>query len=135
MDRTIIGKIDEYGFAYIPVVIVSNGVEMDAKAIIDTGAAYCIVQKELISQLNLQPFKPTVIHHPQFGEIQSNDYLIDMVVDFDNPNGGCLFKGLRVGELYDSNYPAAIILGVDFLKYFHFEYNGTDKTVTLKIRA
>ena len=136
MERTINGNLDEFNFPFIGVGV-SNPLtskEMVIKSIIDTGAAHCLLQKEIIDELGLNKVSDSTIMHPVNGLLQSGNYLIDLILDIHNPIGSAKCLQVRVGTLDQLDYPAGMIIGVEFLQFCKFDYNGFDKTFTLNFR-
>ncbi len=136
MDRVLTGNFDEYDFPYLTVGIAKQhtGNQIMTKAIIDTGAAHCLLQLDLIKALQLESFRNTKYLHPQNGWIDSKDYLVDLYIDIKNPNGAARIEDVRIGVIYDQGYPAGMIIGVEFLKNTCFSYNGHEKTFEMKVR-
>jgi predicted aspartyl protease len=138
MNRTIVGKIDEHGFAYINVNVVSPSndtkIAYNAKAIIDTGAAYCLIKRDLIEFLNIEPFKKdTNILHPIDGVQSAPNYYVNLMIDIDNNDGAALLQQLRVGIIHLEDYPSAMIIGVELLKYCKFTYNAKEGLFELNL--
>lgn len=135
MIRTIHGKLDEFGFAYLPVIIAKEkGEETQAKAIIDTGAAHCALKKHLIEKLQLEAVSKSSYTHVQFGEMLFNDYFVNLILDAENPTGCIVVKSVKVTEFNSDDYPCDLLIGVDLLQHARFEYNGLEKNFTMDIR-
>lgn len=136
MDRVLTGNFDEYGFPYLTVGIAKQYTsnQIIAKAIIDTGAAHCLLQLDLIKALQLEPFRDTRYLHPQNGLLDSKDYFVDLYIDINNPNGAARIEDVKAGIIYDQGYPAGMIIGVEFLKNTCFSYNGHEKTFEMEVR-
>lgn len=133
MDRLLTGTLDEYGFAFLTVVIKNGTRNLEAKAIIDTGAAHCAIKKEFVDQLGLQAVSASTYSHVQFGEMRFGDYLVDILLDAANPAGGILIQSVKVTEFHNTDYPSDVLIGVDLLKHARFEYNGLARNFTMTI--
>lgn len=133
MERTITGHFDEYGFPYLDLQVWNKqqNLYLPAKAIIDTGAAHCMVREEVAAQLQLPELRVADYRHPVFGSMPIKEYIMDLCFSSDGQGGGSIIEGVRAGTLVDPNYPAAVIIGVELLKYCSFSYNGREQTFTL----
>ena len=133
MERSITGGFDEHGFPYLEIQVWNKerNVFLPAKAIIDTGAAHCMIREELATQLQLPELRVADYRHPVFGSMPIKEYIMDLRFDSNAGTGSPIMEGIRAGTLVDLNYPASVIIGVEVLKYCSFSYNGFDKTFTL----
>ncbi|MGB8194297.1 MAG: hypothetical protein WCF67_20365 [Chitinophagaceae bacterium] len=134
MERIITSSLDIDGFPFITVGCGRPNSEIyqfTVKAIIDTGAAYCLMQPPLIEKLGLTAFKHSKINHPVKGELLSSNYMTSLYIDLENPIGCAKVEGLRVGILHELSYPAGMIIGCEFLQYCRFNYDGPNKTFEL----
>lgn len=124
MNRTILSETDLYNFPYINIGL-SDGdwVKVKAKAIIDTGAAYCLVHPELIKGLNLKAFRNATYIHPQIGAQPTGYYKVNMFFDLESDTPVCISE-VVCGEILVPDFPAEVIIGVNFLKYCAFRYDG-----------
>lgn len=126
MNRTIFGATDEFNFPYIDIGLSNDaGVRVKAKAIIDTGAAHCLVQPELIQQLNLEPFQTSTYIHPQNGVQPTGYYKLSVFFDLGSEEPICI-SNVVFGEIRTPNFPAGAIIGLNFLKYCSFRYDGKE---------
>ena len=136
MNRTIKAEIDEYGFPFLIVELINpdNGKHSGSlKAIIDTGAAGCLIQQAVADKLGLTCIGHSELLNPRLGIIPSNNYMITLGIDLFGLEGSAEIEGLPVGTLDDPNYPAAMIIGMSFLKNCNFEYKGKEKSFILTI--
>jgi len=135
MDRKIAGNFDEYGFPYLNLKVCNKkkGLSVDAKAIIDTGGAHCLVQKAIAAQLQLEELRIADYRHPVFGKMPLQEYIMDLRLGDDSESGGATIEGIRAGTLIDPHYPAAVVIGVEVLQHCKLEYNGPDKTFTITL--
>ena len=133
MERIIHGKFDEDAFPYLELEVLhqDKGLCLQAKAIIDTGAAHCLIREELALQLQLEPFRQADYRHPVFGKLLLKEYLVDLCLEGNSQKGGAVIKGIRAGTLLDLHYPASLIIGVEVLRYCSFLYNGPAQIFTL----
>ena len=133
MERSIAGGFDEYGFPFLLIQVWNKkeNISLPARAIIDTGAAHCMIREELALKLHLPELRVADYRHPVFGAMPLKEYIMDL--RFDNTPGteSAIMEGVRAGTLIDLNYPAEVIIGVELLKYCSFSYNGVAKTFTL----
>ena len=136
MERTITGRFDEDAFPYLDLEVVNKnkGLTQRVKAIIDTGAAHCMIREELARQLQLEELREADYRHPVFGKFVLKEYIMDLCLEGDAQNGGTVLEGIRAGTLLDTNYPASVIIGVELLKYCRFEYDGRTQTFTLTVQ-
>lgn len=137
MERIITGKFDEDAFPYLDLEVLNKqkGLSQQVKAIIDTGAAHCMIREELALQLQLEELRQADYRHPVFGKFLLKEYVMDLCLAGDSQNGGTVLEGIRAGTLLDTNYPASVIIGVEILKYCRFEYDGRSQTFTLSIQG
>ena len=137
MNRTINSKLDSNNFPYIDVEIINpaNDKFVRGKAIIDTGAAYCLLKQSLITYLELQHVDGTSYLHPQYGERQASNYRINLSFDLANVDGAAQLQMLRVSVIESEEYPAAMIIGVELLKLCQFNYDGINKTFQLTLTS
>ena len=130
--KMITGSFDQDAFPFLNIGVMNKkkGLSALQKAIIDTGAAHCLIREDLARQLELETLRIADYRHPVFGKMKLMEYIMD--IGFEN-NGQtiALIEGARAGTLVDPNYPAAIIIGVEVLKLCTFTYNGPDQTFIL----
>lgn len=133
MERTIAGGFDEHGFPFLQIEVWNKGRNafLPAKAIIDTGAAHCMIREELAQQLALPELRVADYRHPVFGTMPLKEYIMDLRFDSSPGADSPVLEGIRAGTLIDLNYPAGVIIGVELLKYCSFSYNGSERTFTL----
>lgn len=133
MERSITGHFDEHGFPYLDIQVWNKGrnVFRPAKAIIDTGAAHCMIREELAVQLGLPELRVADYRHPVFGKMLLKEYIMNLRFDGSPEAGNSILEGIRAGTLADLNYPADVIIGVELLKHCSFSYNGYEKSFTL----
>jgi hypothetical protein len=133
VDRIITGKFDEDAFPYLDLEVLNKakGLSQRVKAIIDTGAAHCMIREELALELQLEELREADYRHPVFGKFLLKEYRMDLCLEGDSQNGGALIEGVRAGTLLDTNYPASVIIGVEVLRHCRFEYDGRSQTFSL----
>lgn len=133
MERSIAGHFDEHGFPYLDIQVWNKqrNTFLPAKAIIDTGAAHCMIREELALQLQLPELRVADYRHPIFGSMPLKEYIMDLRFDSDPQSEAPILEGIRAGTLIDLNYPAGVIIGVELLKYCSLSYNGPEKTFLL----
>jgi hypothetical protein len=133
MERRIPGSFDEWGFPFLEIQVWNKerNLFLPAKAIIDTGAAHCMIREELAVKLQLPELRVADYRHPVFGTMPLKEYIMDLRFDNNPQNDSAVMEGIRAGTLIDLNYPADVIIGVELLKYCSFSYNGREKTFTL----
>lgn len=132
MDKMVTGTLDEDAFPYLQLQVLNKKKELSvtAKAIIDTGAAHCLIREELARQLQLETLRLADYRHPLFGKMPLTEYLMDLRFDQEGREIAVI-EGIRAGTLVDSQYPASVIIGVEVLKYCTFTYVGRQRTFTL----
>jgi hypothetical protein len=135
LERIIAGKFDEYDFPYLEVEVLNKakGLSQPAKAIIDTGAAHCMIREELALQLQLEVLREADYRHPVFGKFLLKEYLVDLCLEGRTVNRSAVLEGIRVGTITDPNYPASLIIGVEVLQYCRLIYDGPNKTFSLTL--
>jgi hypothetical protein len=126
MDQTITGSFDEYGFPYLNLQVLNKKLNLtsDAKAIIDTGAAHCLIREDIAVQLQLEELRVADYRHPVFGIMPIKEYIMDLCLGGNSQDGGIIIEGIRAGTLVDLVYPAGVVIGVELLRYCRFEYDG-----------
>ncbi len=137
MEKSIMGDNDVHGFPYINVGISKFGddnIKIKLKAIIDTGAAHCLLKPSLISQLNLESFGTEEYIHPQNGIQKVGNFSINLFLDTENESGCALIQNVRVSQLDAESYPAEMIIGVELLRHCSFMYNGRENMFQLDIK-
>jgi hypothetical protein len=136
MDKMMTGTFDEDAFPYLPIQVLNRKKELSvtAKAIIDTGAAHCLIREELAQQLQLETLRVADYRHPVFGKMPLTEYLMDLRFDQDGQQIA-IIEGIRAGTLVDPNYPASVIIGVEVLKHCLFTYDGRQRTFTLGFKS
>ena len=124
------GKIDEFGFPFLIVDILNPKTEeviLNAKAIIDTGAAYSHIKKEVIRNLKLTSSKEVIVKHAVDGEVESGIFNINIIFN----------KKINVpnidARLLHTDYPSDLIIGLDIIKYCNFQYNSKNKTFSFQL--
>lgn len=135
MDRIITGGFDEDGFPYLNLQVLNKkkNTSFDAKAIIDTGAAHCLIREEIALRLQLEELRIADYWHPVFEKVPIKEYIMDLCLDGNSQNGGVIIEGIRAGTLIDPNYPASVIIGVELLRHCTFAYDGRNQSFTLSI--
>ncbi|MBD0365610.1 MAG: hypothetical protein ICV53_05835 [Flavisolibacter sp.] len=135
MDRIIKGAFDEDGFPYLNLQVLNRNKNLSApaKAIIDTGAAHCLVREEIAVQLELEELRVADYRHPVFGKMPIKEYIMDLCFEGDCQRDGLIVEGIRAGTLVDPYYPASVIIGVELLRHCTFTYDGRQQTFTLSI--
>ncbi len=133
MERTIKGGFDEYGFPYLDLRVLNQKQQLSltAKAIIDTGAAHCMIREELAQQLQLEELRIADYRHPIFGRMPLKEYLMDLGFENGSRDNGAIMEGIRAGTLLDPNYPASVIIGVEVLRHCRLEYDGPLQSFTI----
>ena len=127
MNITINGALDDDLFAYITVAIFNTGtyeVCKNIKAIIDTGAQDCLVKRELVAKLGLQPIDTFKALNPEGGIITSDLYKVGLITDTNNYLDTSKYVTIKMGILEEDAFPADIILGGTFLRHCRFTFNG-----------
>lgn len=135
MDHVIDGSFDEYGFPYLTIQVFNKVKDLSCmvKAIIDTGAAHCMIREDIAIQLELEELRTADYRHPVFGKMPIKEYLLNLGFPDKQQNKHAILEGIRAGTLMDSNYPAPVIIGVEVLRHCTFEYDGRKQTFTLII--
>ena len=135
MDGIIPGNFDEDGFPYINLQVLNKKQQLAfrAKAIIDTGAAHCLIREELAMQLQLEELRIADYWHPIFGKIPIKEYLMDLGFEGSSQDDQTVIQGVRAGTLIDPNYPASVIIGVEVLRHCAFTYDGRNQAFSLNI--
>lgn len=130
--ETIIkGGIDEFHSPYISVNVIdpnSGRGTMTVKAVIDTGAAFSLVKKEVIDCLRINPTGEFDFIHPIDGNIKSKKYKVNMLID------ECVTVRFgSVAIIHSDHYPSDVIIGMDFLRLCDMRYQGLLKLFELSI--
>jgi hypothetical protein len=135
MDYIIEGSFDEYGFPFLNIQIVNKKTDQscNVKAIIDTGAAHCMIREDIANQLQLEELRIADYRHPVFGKMPIKEYLLSLSFLDKCQDRKAVMEGIRAGTLVDTNYPAPVIIGVEVLRHCRFEYDGSKQTFTLTI--
>ena len=135
MDRIITGSFDEYGFPYLDLQVLNKKLNLtaNAKAIIDTGAAHCLIREDIAVQLQLEELRVADYRHPVFGKMPIKEYIMDLCIDGNSQNSGVMIEGIRAGTLVDLVYPASVVIGVELLRHCQFEYYGRNQSFILTI--
>ena len=133
MNQVIAGGFDEDGFPFITLQVLNKKGDQSlrVKAIIDTGAAHCMIREEVALKLQLPELRTADYRHPVFGPMPLKEYLMDLHFGDNGTNEGTIIEGVRAGTLVDPHYPAPLIIGVEVLRHCTFEYNGRNQTFTL----
>ncbi|ANE50435.1 hypothetical protein [Flavisolibacter tropicus] len=136
MDKIVTGTFDEDAFPYLQLQVLNKKKDLavSAKAIIDTGAAHCLIREELAKQLQLETLRLADYRHPLFGKMPLTEYLMDLRFDQEGQQVAVI-EGIRAGTLIDPQYPASIIIGVEVLKHCIFTYNGRQRIFTLGFKS
>ena len=136
MDKIVTGTFDEDAFPYLQLQVLNKKkkLSLSAKAIIDTGAAHCLIREELAKQLQLETLRLADYRHPLFGKMPLTEYLMDLRFDQEGQQVAVI-EGIRAGTLIDPQYPASIIIGVEVLKHCIFTYNGRQRMFTLGFKS
>jgi hypothetical protein len=131
MNKSIKGKIDKHGFAYINTEIINPNTDeyaFEVKTIIDTGSAYTLVKPELLNGINVtNSIKDDKLLHPTMGYVKSKTFKINLKIN------NIIIPQIEVRELKDSNYPCGIIIGIDIIKHCDFQYNSKSKTFQIDL--
>lgn len=130
--KTITGSFDQDAFPFLHLRVMNKekALSVIEKAIIDTGAAHCLIREELAKQLELKTLRIADYRHPVYGKMELTEYIMD--ISFENSGETIAsIEGVRAGTLIDPNYPAALILGVEVLKLCTFVYDGPNQAFTL----
>ena len=137
MERIITGSFDEDAFPYLNLQVLNKkkNLSVTAKAIIDTGAAHCLVREEIALQLQLEELRVADYRHPVFGKMPIKEYIMDLYFNGNNQSDGVTIEGVRAGTLIDPHYPASVIIGVEVLRHCRFEYDGREQTFTIRINV
>ena len=132
MDKIVTGTFDEDAFPFLQLQVLNRKKDlmMTAKAIIDTGAAHCLVREELAKHLQLDILRVADYRHPVYGKLPLTEYLMDLRFLQDGQQVGVI-EGIRAGTLVDPHYPASVIIGVEVLKHCTFNYDGRQQTFSL----
>jgi len=135
VERVITGTFDEDHFPCLEVEVQNRhkGLAQRVKAIIDTGAAHCMIREALATRLELEVLRTADYRHPVFGTFLLNEYSMDLQLEGSGAPGGAVLEGVRAGTLNDPYYPASLIIGVEVLQYCRFTYDGTKRTFTLTL--
>lgn len=130
--KIITGSFDQDAFPFLSIKVMNKqkGLSIVTKAIIDTGAAHCLIREELAKELELEILRIADYRHPVFGKMELTEFLMDLSFETDGEIIGVI-EGARAGTLVDPNYPAAVIIGVEVLKLCTFTYAGPAQTFTL----
>jgi hypothetical protein len=136
MEQLIAGQFDEYGFPYLEILVGNKRENLfsKAKAIIDTGAAHCMIREDLALDLKLEELRIADYLHPVFGKMKIREFIMDLQLNSANDSEGAVIERVRAGTLVDLNYPASVIIGVELLKHCWFEYRGQEKTFKIAIK-
>lgn len=135
MERIVTGAFDDDAFPYLQLQVLNRKKDLSVtvKAIIDTGAAHCLVREELARQLELETLRVADYRHPVFGKMPLTEYLMDLRFKQNGQQVGVM-EGIRAGTLLDPHYPAAVIIGVEVLKHCTLTYNGPERTFALAFK-
>jgi predicted aspartyl protease len=125
-NRTIEGLVDEFGYPYLIVNIIdpiTRYTLTGLKAIIDTGAAYTHVKRQLVEILKLTPIDKTTIKHLTDGNIVSDIFIINLKF-------GKIIEvpDIKARILTQPDYPSDLIIGLDIIKFCDFSYNSKSKS-------
>ena len=117
MDKQVTGIFDEDAFPYLELTVCNRKKELSiqAKAIIDSGAAHCLIREEIAQQLQLEVLRKADYRHPLYGKMLLTEYLMDLRFD-QKDEQIAVFEGIRAGTLLDPHYPASVIIGVEVIK-------------------
>ena len=120
------GELDEFGFPFLLVDIINpetNEFIVDAKAIIDTGAAYTHIKQHIIDTINLTSEKEESFKHLTDGVIKSG--LFSVNIKF---NGFITVPNIKASLLHQTQYPSDLIIGLDILRHCNFRYDSVQKS-------
>lgn len=125
------GQIDEYGFPFVLVNLInpiSKQSIINAKTIIDTGAAYSHIKQHVVDALNLNSSGDLATKHLTDGNVKSGIFKIN--IQFNNyftvPN-------VETRLLNQLEYPSDVIIGLDILKHCNFLYDSVNKSFTFHL--
>lgn len=98
--------------------------------VIDTGAADCLVNDDVIESLQINPFTIKNYAHPIDGIIPSKKFIVD--ISFIEREKQTLFAHVEVGQILYRDYPAQVIIGTTLLQNAKFSYDGVNKTFQIE---
>ena len=98
------------------------------KALIDTGASACVIQKEIPEQLKLEPVGVTKINTPSSKDHECYQYFMRMVI----PSHGLIYEGPLIGAPLEGQNICCLI-GRDVLQSGILIYIGYNNQFTLSL--
>jgi hypothetical protein len=116
-------------------VVITNPVtrfERNITAILDTGAAECLIQKHIAAELGIHPITSNEFNHPKYGNVKSVGYF--MHITLLSEHGSCQLKNFPLGEFENESYPADVILGGTLLKSLKLIYDGPNNLFEVHIK-
>ena len=130
MEKTIAGNFDEFGFPFLQIQVMNLPAELSVrvKAIVDTGAAHCLIREETAQQLKLEELRTADYRHPVFGRMPLKEYLMNVRLGESSDAEGRIIRNIRAGTLVDPHYPADVILGVELLQHLTIHYDGPKRS-------
>lgn len=131
MTRKFSGLIDEFGFPYLYVDLINpitNKAIFEAKAIIDTGAAYSAIKQNVIDELSSDSIDTITTKHVIDGDIKTGIFPIN--VKF---NKLFIVPEIQFRLLHLPDYPSDLIIGLDILKHCDFHYNHRNKIFEIEL--
>lgn len=94
--------------------------------IVDTGAYSNYIKKEAAKILQLNSIGKDSYHNPLAGKVDTDIYKVN--IRFDQGE----FQNIEVQDLIQDTYPSDFILGVAFLKFSSFIYDGKNRFFTIE---
>lgn len=125
------GKLDEFGFPFLIVDLINPITKKtfsNAKAIIDTGAAYTHIKKNVIDDLELTSKEEESFKHLTDGTIKSPSFKINIFF-----NNSIIVPDVKVALLHLQEYPSDLIIGLDIIRHCDFQYNSVQKSFSFHL--
>tara|TARA_R110001583_G_scaffold6249_5_gene32215 strand:- start:3749 stop:4174 length:426 start_codon:yes stop_codon:yes gene_type:complete len=125
------GQLDEFGFPFLLVDLINpitNKAIENAKAIIDTGAAYSCVKQNVIDALNINSAREITTKHVNDGNLKTGVFGLDIKF-----NRKIIVPNLETRILHLTEYPSDLIIGLDILKHCDFNYDSVHKTFSFHL--
>ena len=101
---------------------------MIVKALIDTGASACVVQKEIPEQLKLEPIGVLKINTPSSKDHECYQYFMRMII----PSHGLTYEGPFIGAPLEGQ-DVCCLIGRDVLQSGILIYIGYNNQFTLSL--